>query len=401
MLRRTGVLLTRIGPVLALSVDQLVAWGVLYYAYTVLSRPIADDLAVPRIEVAAAFSACLLVAGWAGRRVGTILDRRGTRGPLRLGALLAPPIFASLALARGEVGLLVAFALLGVVHALTLYEPAFRTLVDWFPEERARSRAMSLLTSVGGLASTSFLPLSGWLVDAYGWRTAVLVLASLLAAVLVPLRFSLALPDHRRAPPSPSSDALPSRSSTLLAITFSIHTFASTGVFVSLMWHLVERGTSPATAATIAGVAGAAQVPGRLIVIPLRRAIGGSAFLPLLLAMQAVALLGVVLATGVLETASMLVFGAASGMMTLERATVLVEWYGRATFGARQGRLSAATSVARAIAPFVVEVGHRVASYRLVFGTLAVLLAGGAYLARAAARARPHPSRLGPATVSG
>ena len=108
----------------------------------------------------------------------------------------------------------------------------------------------------------------------------------------------------------------------------------------------------------------------------------------MLLVVQALALLGVVLGGGALAAASVLLFGAASGMMTLERALVLVEWYGRTTFGTRQGRLSSATGVARAVAPFIVEAGHHVVSYRVVFGVLALTFVAGAYASVAAARAR-------------
>ncbi len=383
-----GVLLRGAAPVLALSVDQLVAWGVLYYAYTVLSRPIAADLGVAPLYVAGAFSVCLLTAGWAGQRVGAALDERGTRGTLRLGALLAPPAFAGLALVRGEVSLVVAFVLLGAVQSLSLYEPAFRTLVDWYPRPRARARAMLALTCVAGLASTLFLPLTGALVGQHGWRLTVVLLAVGLALVLLPVRYGLPLSERRRAPPSPSPRAPSSRSSRLLEAGVSIQSFAATGVSVYLLWHLVERGTPPATAAGIAGLAGAAQVPGRVAAVPLRRAIGGAVFLPLLLVVQASSLAGVVLGPSGVATASALVFGGASGMMTLERVTVLVEWYGRRSFGARQGQLSFATSIARAVAPLVVELGHHVASYRLVFSALAVALAVGAWLCSAAARAR-------------
>jgi MFS family permease len=388
--RQERVLLTgrRLWAAVAgLSVDQLVAWGVLYYAYTVLSAPIAADLGVTRLHVAAAFSICLLVAGWVGRHVGPILDARGTRGALRAGAIAAPLVFAAIALVGGMASLVVAFALLGVVQALALYEPAFRTIVDWCPEERTRSRAMLGLTIVGGFASTAFLPLTSALVVHHGWRGTVLLLAAVLAVVLIPMRFLLPLSNrgHARTPiPRVAAPA----SATRLAAGLSMHSLASTGVFVYLMWHLVEQGESLGAAAAIAGFAGAAQVPGRIISGPLRRRVGGAAFLPLLLAAQAVALVGIVAFDGGAATACILLFGAANGMMTLERAAVLVDWYGRATFGAHQGRLAAATSAARAVSPFVVEAGHHVASYAVVFGLLGVVLAAGAWTCTSAARVR-------------
>jgi MFS family permease len=388
--RQDGVLLTgrRLWAAVAgLSVDQLVAWGVLYYAYTVLSAPIAADLGVTRLHVAAAFSICLLVAGWVGRHVGPILDARGTRGALRAGAIAAPLVFAAVALVGGMASLVVAFALLGVAQALALYEPAFRTIVDWCPEERARSRAMLGLTIVGGFASTAFLPFTTWLLERYTWRETVLVLAGVLALVLVPLRFALPLSNRGHAR-TPAVRVIAPPSASRLALGLAMHSLASTGVFVYLMWHLVEQGASLGAAATIAGIAGAAQVPGRIISGPLRRSVGGAVFLPLLLAAQAVALAGIVAFDGGTATACILLFGAANGMMTLERAAVLVDWYGRATFGAHQGRLAAATSTARAVSPFVVEAGHHVASYAVVFGLLGVVLALGAWTCASAARLR-------------
>lgn len=391
-----GVLLTgrRLwGAVAALSLDQLVAWGVLYYAYAVLSAPMAAELGVDRMAVAAAFSGCLLVAGWTARAIGPVLDERGTAALMRAGAIAGPLALAALAGVGGLAGLVAIFAALGAVHAVTLYEPAFRTLVDWCPHERQRTRAMLLLTSIGGLASTAFLPLTGWLLEQHTWRVTVAILAALLAAVLIPVRFALPLPRRGRAGATPRPPLVAPRSATQLAAGLSLHALASTGVFISLMWFLVERGLTHAGAAALAGVAGAAQVPGRLVADPLRRALGGRSILTVLLALQATSLLGAVAASGPPSVALLLLFGAASGMMTLERTTVLVEWYGRDTFGAHQGRLSAATSTARAASPFLVEVGHHVLPYRAVFAMLGIVLALAAWICAAAARARVAETR--------
>lgn len=381
------------GAVAGLSIDQLVAWGILYYAYTVLSAPVATDLGISRLHVAAAFSVCLLVAGWVGRYVGSVLDTRGTRGVLRAGAIAAPLVFAAVALAGGVASLIALLALLGVVQALALYEPAFRAIVDWCPDERVRARAMLGLTIVGGFASTVFLPLTGWLLSQHGWRQTVLLLAMVLAFVLVPLRFSLPLSSRGHA--RTTTEHVPSPpSATRLALGLAMHALASTGVFLYLMWHLVERGESLAAAAAIAGLAGGAQVPGRIVSGSLRRASGSAAFLPILLVAQAVSLLGVVVASGNIATACVLVFGAASGMMTLERATIVVEWYGRDGFGGHQGRLGAASSTARAVSPFVVEAGHRFVSYAVVFSLLGVVLVLGAWACQAAASARVRELRV-------
>jgi hypothetical protein len=194
----------------------------------------------------------------------------------------------------------------------------------------------------------------------------------------------------------------------MLAMGLVMHALASTGVFVHLTWYLVERGGSLTGAAAIAGLAGAAQVPGRLLAAPLRWRVGSAAFLPWLLVAQAVALLGLVVAGGVTAMICVVVLGAASGIVTLERAAVLIDWYGRDSFGAHQGRVSAATNTARALSPFVVEAAHQAASYAAVFGALAAVLVIGAWACRSAATLRglegatatpsrgAAPPRLGP-----
>lgn len=215
----------------------------------------------------------------------------------------------------------------------------------------------------------------------------MLVLAAVLTLVLVPTRLLLSLTTRGHARPR-TSHAPAALSVRRLAAGLALHSLAATGVLLQLMWHLVEQGEPVVVAAAVAGLAGAAQVPGRLAYGPLRRLVGGESLLSLLLGMQAAALIGIALAQGAVAIACILVFGAANGMMTLERATVLVGWYGRATFGARQGHLAAATGTARAVSPFVVELGHSVMNYAVVFGLLGVVLTLGAWACGSAASLR-------------
>ena len=69
--------------------------------------------------------------------------------------------------------------------AVTLYEPAMAVLVALDPARRYRT--LAVVTVAGGLASTVFAPLGGWLVDELGWRQALAVLGvggGLVTAVL-------------------------------------------------------------------------------------------------------------------------------------------------------------------------------------------------------------------------
>src|SRR5205823_12516024 len=74
---------------------------------------------------------------------------------------------------------------LGLTMAAVLYEPAFALVLAWFA--RRPAFALTVLTSVGGLASTVFVPTIAALVGSFGWRTALVLLATVLAAVNIPV----------------------------------------------------------------------------------------------------------------------------------------------------------------------------------------------------------------------
>jgi MFS family permease len=369
--------------VIGLSLDQVVAWGALYYAYSVLSVPMARDLAVPTTTVAAAFSGSLLISSMLATRVGRLLDRRGARPVLVYGGLIAPLALGGLALVDGVPRLLFMFAALGVAQALSLYEPAFRAIVDWFPDTQARSHALLVLTAIGGFASTVFLPLTAVLHDWIGWRPTVVILATLTAVVTIPIRLSL---PRRAAPSSPAVrakphtpiDGSPNTTRLLLSGGFALQSFAATGAMLCLVWQFVERGETLAAAASLAGLAGGAQVPGRLLLSCVSNIVATEVRLPLLFVLQGVALAAVALLSGPVLILAVVTFGATAGVMTLERAAVVLEWFGRDAFSTASGQLATATLFARAAAPFAVEVMHGNLNYATVLQILSLgVLIGG------------------------
>ena len=130
---------------------------------------------------------------------------------------------------------------IGLVMATVLYEPAFSVLAKWFPAAEQRRRALTALTLVAALASFIFLPLSQALIDAHGWRDALVILALILAAVTIPLH-ALVLrpaPEARarartaRAPSTSAADALRSTPFWLLSAAFFLATF--TGIAMTVL----------------------------------------------------------------------------------------------------------------------------------------------------------------------
>ena len=233
------------------------------------------ELGYSAAQLTGAFSLALLVSAVAGIAVGRHLDRHSPRTVMTAGSVAG----VLLVVAWSQVhGLLAFYALwigIGVVMAAVLYEPAFTVLAKWFPRSVERRRAMTAMTLAGALASFIFLPLAQALIDAYGWRDALLVLAVILAIGTVPLH-AIAL---RKAPAADAAEhphastsaaqALRSTSFWLLSGAFFLATGAAIAVVVQGIPFLLERGYSPAFAAFSIGVIGISQIPGRLLFAPL------------------------------------------------------------------------------------------------------------------------------------
>lgn len=160
------------------------------------------ELGYSTAQLTGAFSLALLISGAAGIAVGRYLDAHSPRGLMSAGSIAATLLVVAWSHVDGLAAFYLVWAGLGLTMAAILYEPAFVVLAKWFPDAAERRRAMTALTLVAALASFIFLPLSQALIDAYGWRDALLMLAAILAAVTIPLHV-LAL----RAAPAPPHTA--------------------------------------------------------------------------------------------------------------------------------------------------------------------------------------------------
>jgi MFS family permease len=355
--------------VLALGVTETVSYGILSYAFPVFIAPMGAELGWSKTAVTGAFSLAALVAGAAALPVGRWVDRHGARGVMTSGSVLA----ALVLLGWSRVQSLSAFYLLavglGLAMAATLYEPAFAVVATWF--SRLRGRALTVLTFMGGFASVLFVPLATWLVAAYGWRTALVVLAATLALLTVPphallLRrrpADLGLAPDGEAAPLPAAPAGPERSVAVrravrsrsflwLAAAFGCSSLATTAAAVHLIPLLLERGHGAAFAGAAMGAVGLMALPGRLVFTPLgdrwpRAAVTASIFV-----LQGAGVAALLCAPGTAGVwAFVALFGAGFGAITPARAALLAELYGPAQYGSIAGVLAGVLALARAAAP--------------------------------------------------
>ena len=387
--------------VAALALTETVSWGILYYAFSVFLVPMRRELGWSDATLTGAYSLALLVSGLAAPFVGRWIDRRGPRALMTAGSALGVLLVLAWSLVGGGAAYYAVWAGIGLAMAATLYDPAFAAITAWF--ERDRAKAFLAVTVAAGFASTIFLPVSGWLVAALGWRPALIALALVLAVLTIPphavlLRRrpeDLGLPPDGRTPTESVPAAAAHRPTGVqlgaavrdpafwwLALAFSLETLSTTAVAVHLIPYLTDRGDGAPFAAAATGLIGAFQVAARILATLFGTRLSQVALTGLVFALQAVAL--VVLLEwrstgGVL--AAVVLLGMGRGVVTLMRAGLVAEFYGRRHYGAINGTLALFLTGARALAPVGSGLALAVAGgYRPVFWGLAgvSLLGSGA-----------------------
>lgn len=269
---------SRIPPAAAASLVlvTVAVYGACYYSYSALIDPIAAATGWSRAALGTVFSGVLLLTGLGAPVAGRILDRRGTR-PLFLAAAAAG---AGGMLAASFQTRFAAFAVTyacgcGIAGALGFYHVTQPAAARMAPADPAR--AIIRLTIAGAFASPVFLPLTGYLATAVGWRATVRIdAAAIAAAFLAAVVFASGGkasgdPDSARGG-QPVTRALtaawqssPARAWLLATVTGGAATDAMLTYQVPAM---IAAGLSPGTAAAITGIRGIAQLAGRL---PLER----------------------------------------------------------------------------------------------------------------------------------
>ena len=388
--------------VATLAFTETVSWGIIYYAFSAFLVPMRQELGWSNATLTGAYSVALLVAGLAAVPVGRWVDQHGPRALMTAGSILGTGLLLAWAAVDSVAGFYLLWAAMGLAMAATLYEPAFTVVTAWFA--RGRNRAMLLLTFVAGFASTIFLPLSTWLIEWLGWRQALVALAGILAVGTIPLH-ALVLrrrpedmglqPDGDPSPEPGSATPTSLTGTTLhaamrgaafwwLSLAFSLGTLSSVAVGVHLIPYLVEGGYSAGFAATATGLIGATQVAARVVVSSLGDRwpqVGITAAVFGLQGVSLVVLLWWESPAGVLL--SVILLGAGRGAVTLMRAGLVAELYGRRHYGAVAGAVAAFIAGSRAIAPVGAGVAYVwLGGYNPVFWLLAgaSLLAGVAMI---------------------
>ena len=154
------------------------------FSLPVFIRPMAQDTGWSVTGISTAMTFGFLSMAAASIVWGGLSDRFGPRLVVLTGSIV---LAASLALAS-RAGSLSEFQILfGVlVGAATaaVFAPMMACVTGWFDTQRGL--AVSLVSAGMGMAPMTMAPLAAWLVTVHDWRTAMLIIAGIAAALMIP-----------------------------------------------------------------------------------------------------------------------------------------------------------------------------------------------------------------------
>jgi MFS family permease len=361
------------------------SYGTLSYAFSVLVTDSGPGGEFGAGVVSFGFGLALLISGVAGIFAGTIADVLGTRRLMAGGALLGCAGLALLATTQEAWQFVAVLALVcGPAMAATFYEPVYVLMNRWFPADE-RPRAYGVLTLLSGFSITIYTPLTRWLVDAFGWRSGVVVLGLVLAAVGTLVPALLREPMDRNAPATErltprrfareTRDGLGRADRTFWAFTLAF--FGATVAFSGFSFHMISqletRGFDETSVANAIAITGIVSLPARLLLPMFSGRLPSVTLLAVCFGLLAVA---AVLASMAGEWWQVwlyiAIFGAVFGAVYPLRALVTSEMFAGPYFGRIMGLQALFVAVGRALGPMVIgligtsqdayEVGFRLAA---------------------------------------
>jgi MFS family permease len=269
------------------------------FSLPVFLRPIAQQTGWSMTGVSMAMTIGFVAMALASFAWGSLSDRVGPRFVVLIGSVA---IAASVALASQAKSLLAFQLLFGLAvggSVAAIFAPLMAAVTGWF--DTHRSLAVSLVSAGIGMAPMTMSPLAAWLVTHYDWRTSMLIIAGIAAAMMIPVSFLIRRPPALEsgvvAPGEPQSEisigeALRSPQFIILVLTNFFCCATHSGPIFHTVSYAVSCGIPLMAAVTIYSLEGFAGLFGRIAFGIAGDRLGAKRVLVFGLMTQAVATLG-------------------------------------------------------------------------------------------------------------
>ncbi len=332
-----------------------VALGAMF-SLAIFLEPVSADTGWSRAGISSAMTVNFIVMGLGAFAWGWLSDRFGVRLVVLAGAVL---LGLALVLASRMTTLMsfqIVYGVLVGLAASAFFAPMMATVTGWF--DTHRSLAVSLVSAGMGVAPMTISPFARWLITAYDWRTAMLVIGIGAWALLIPAALAV------RRPPAGGETAtaetggagvgraLRSTPFIVLGLTFFACCAAHSGPIFHMVSYAMFCGVAPMAAVTIYSVEGLAGLGGRLLFGVAADRLGVKPVLIAGLTIQSIAI-AAYLAVGDLTQfyALAVIFGGAYGGVMPLYAVLARDYFGQATLGAVLGAAMLLSSLGMAFGP--------------------------------------------------
>ena len=273
------------------------------FSLPVLLQPIARDTGWSVTGVSGAMTVGFLAMALTSMIWGTLSDRFGPLPVVLTGSIV---IAASLALASQATSLLAFQFIFGVMvggATAAIFAPMMATVTGWF--DTHRSLAVSLVSAGMGMAPMTMSPLVAWLVSHHDWRTTMLIVSGVVAAIMIPVSLLVRRPPALNAAPSAPAagaaampaemsigEALRSPQFIILIATNFFCCATHSGPIIHTVSYAVSCGIPMIAAVTIYSVEGFSGMFGRIVFGVLGDRLGAKRVLVAGLLIQAFGALG-------------------------------------------------------------------------------------------------------------
>ena len=365
---------------------------VLQFSASVMMKPITAEFGWQRGVMSTAILLAMLCAALATPLVGRLVDRRGLR-PVTLAAitLFALSLGAMSFVPASPVAFVAMYAIVGIFSAGQAPLPYAKSISAAF--DRRRGLALGVAMTGVGLGAALVPRLTQAYLEHFGWRGAfaamgitVFVIAFPAVALFVTepvvdagtrTESALALSG------ATAREALRERSFWILAAVFLALPIVANGVIAHLVPLLTDRGLSPHAAVSIFGGIGASLIAGRLVCGWLLDRFFAPHVAIAFVAVPAVGVVTLLLATGAVSTAIGAVFvGIGLGAEVDLIGYLQSRYLGLRSFGQIYGVLFAIFTFGTGVGPFAMGAAFDASgSYRpALAGFLVVLFAAAVLL---------------------
>ncbi|HVT91731.1 MAG TPA: MFS transporter [Bryobacteraceae bacterium] len=245
--------------------------SLLVFTFSIFVKPLAGEFGWSREAVSGAFALAALSVALCSPVLGAWLDRYSPRRIiLPCMAIFGLGILSLAFLTPHLAHLYAIFTLMGVVGNGTTQMGYSRAVCTWF--DKRRGFALALVVAGVGTGSMVLPPLAQAVIDATGWRTAYLVLGTLVLIFGLPLTavWVRERPGHKAEARAGGegasvSQALRAPVFWIIIATLVLNSISINGAVAHLVAMLTDRGVSTEIAAFAASVLGGASLAGRLV----------------------------------------------------------------------------------------------------------------------------------------